>query len=565
MSADIRSRVCPAARAVAVLFLLSTILSAPAASAQIAFRHAPEDLRVGEPTNLFVEVGGSERMDGFVVALPASWTLEALRVVDENGRRVGIRTEPLVEYANRWLILGDATLNPESRLILTVRPISTSAVSTATVTPVRLDPSRATGEPRVLDHLRSRAELPVVPELKPALGRSADFSRRPAGAEAERAFIPVDASVMRGTWDVFTLEVWMKTTALEEIVLSTWTGRDGESYPFEVVVDGSGHVVSYQGTKDHHVSMRSSEPVADGSWHHVALVHDSPRGWTRLVVDGESADSLVHRSRTGFDPPEGIALGFRRDGEDASSSWDYTGRLDQLRLHPRALSAGEIHRFGHDNRRTAIVDGIALSFDAPGDGPDIATVDDTPFRQRGVSDLEVRSGSGGVAISWKAAGGEALRYLVERSSDGLRYEPAGRVEAGPSDDASYSITDPAPGDGVMFYRVREVLSGGEERVSDAVKVGMGEKGEELTAILTGSFPNPFNPSTRISYTVREPQHIRISVWDLSGQQVSMLVDENVSPGYHEVSFDAEGLPSGTYFVRLITPEGTQTHQMVLMK
>ena len=117
----------------------------------------------------------------------------------------------------------------------------------------------------------------------------------------------------------------------------------------------------------------------------------------------------------------------------------------------------------------------------------------------------------------------------------------------------------------MFYRVRELLPGGGERVSDAVKVGMGRQDEDMTVVLTGSFPNPFNPATRISYTVRETQYVRLSVWDLSGQMISLLVDETVTPGYHEVPFDAEGLPSGSYFVRLSTSEGTQTHQMVLMK
>ena len=105
MSADIRSRIRSAAHLTAAIVLLWTILPALPSTAQIAFRHAPEQLRAGESANLFIEVGGSERIDGFLVALPASWSMDAVRVVDETGRPIDVTTEPLVEYANRWLIL----------------------------------------------------------------------------------------------------------------------------------------------------------------------------------------------------------------------------------------------------------------------------------------------------------------------------------------------------------------------------------------------------------------------------------------------------------------------------
>lgn len=556
----------------AVLLLLISQISA--ASAQIAFRHAPERLPAGEPANLFVEVTGNESIDGFVLTLPASWVLDGIRIADDTGRSTNFTTEPLVEYANRWLIVADSPMHRSAYLILTVNPVSPSGASTATVTPVRLHHAdRGGGEPRVLDNLRSRVVLPVVSERNAPIGRSADFSpraHRPAhDREAAGRFIPFDADRVPGPWDVFTVETWLKTTDFEQIVLSTWTGRDDDPYPFELVIDGSGHIVSYQGTEDHHVSMKSARPVADGSWHHVALVHDSPEGWTRLFVDGMRADSLVHRRAMTFRQPEGLSLGSRVAREDPdgdSSSTRYTGRLDQLRIWPTARSLEDVRASRMDPRSVEMKDGLELTFDDDsGASLDIPIAEDSPFSQRGITDLSVRSDPIGVTIAWTAPVSDALAYEVERSADGLRYVPAGRLEAGRPAGASYSIIDPDPVDGVMYYRIRELLPGGKERLSDAVKVGMGQSGEEPSVILTGNFPNPFNPTTRISYTVRETQYVQVSVWDLSGQRISVLVDRTVSPGYHEVTFDADTLPSGPYFVRLSTSEGTQTHQMVLMK
>jgi hypothetical protein len=65
--------------------------------------------------------------------------------------------------------------------------------------------------------------------------------------------------------------------------------------------------------------------------------------------------------------------------------------------------------------------------------------------------------------------------------------------------------------------------------------------------------------------LQEAQHIQVSVWDLSGQMIAMLVDARKEQGEHQVRFEAIDLPTGTYFVRMKTIEGVQTLQIILMK
>ena len=97
-----------------------------------------------------------------------------------------------------------------------------------------------------------------------------------------------------------------------------------------------------------------------------------------------------------------------------------------------------------------------------------------------------------------------------------------------------------------------------------IKVGLGAELPQ-SVVLIGNFPNPFNATTTISYEVREMEAVRLAVWDLAGQQVGVLVDRVHSPGTYEVAFSAENLPSGTYFARLETEEGIESHKMILTK
>jgi hypothetical protein len=69
----------------------------------------------------------------------------------------------------------------------------------------------------------------------------------------------------------------------------------------------------------------------------------------------------------------------------------------------------------------------------------------------------------------------------------------------------------------------------------------------------------------VAYEVREARPVTLTVWDLTGHRITQLADGTKSPGYHEVSFSAADLPSGTYFVRLQTNGRTQSHRMVVLK
>ncbi len=83
--------------------------------------------------------------------------------------------------------------------------------------------------------------------------------------------------------------------------------------------------------------------------------------------------------------------------------------------------------------------------------------------------------------------------------------------------------------------------------------------------LWGNYPNPFNPETTLRFEVPESAYVKLVVYDVLGRQVRVLVDGTREAGTHEVVFEASGLPSGTYLVRLVTPAGSFVKTMQLMK
>jgi hypothetical protein len=85
------------------------------------------------------------------------------------------------------------------------------------------------------------------------------------------------------------------------------------------------------------------------------------------------------------------------------------------------------------------------------------------------------------------------------------------------------------------------------------------------ATLNGSYPNPFNASTTIYYTLSAPLAVKIEVYDVRGRKVADLVDENQQAGRHAATWDCEGLPSGVYFCRLRTGTQVITRKVVLVE
>ncbi len=92
-----------------------------------------------------------------------------------------------------------------------------------------------------------------------------------------------------------------------------------------------------------------------------------------------------------------------------------------------------------------------------------------------------------------------------------------------------------------------------------------ERDAPFATALAQNFPNPFNPSTVIGFQLSVAGNARLSVYDLLGREVAVLVDDVLPSGEHQVRFDANGLSSGVFIYRLQVGSEVLTRRMTLVK
>ncbi len=86
-----------------------------------------------------------------------------------------------------------------------------------------------------------------------------------------------------------------------------------------------------------------------------------------------------------------------------------------------------------------------------------------------------------------------------------------------------------------------------------------------TYSLDQNFPNPFNPTTTIRYSLAHRSQVTLAVFNMLGENVATLVNEMQESGTHDARFDASGLASGVYFYRILAGDFVATRQLVVMK
>ncbi|MFC2082211.1 T9SS type A sorting domain-containing protein [Bacteroidota bacterium] len=103
-------------------------------------------------------------------------------------------------------------------------------------------------------------------------------------------------------------------------------------------------------------------------------------------------------------------------------------------------------------------------------------------------------------------------------------------------------------------------------ITNKVTIG-GVENENIPNLhkLSQNYPNPFNPSTSITFELPERELVSIRVYNLLGEEVADLVNEELSAGTHQVRFSVVNLPSGIYFYQMKAKNFIETKKCILMK
>jgi hypothetical protein len=128
---------------------------------------------------------------------------------------------------------------------------------------------------------------------------------------------------------------------------------------------------------------------------------------------------------------------------------------------------------------------------------------------------------------------------------------------------SYSFTDENISTGIFKYRLKQIDFDGSFEYSNEIEVEVDLTPKEF--VLYQNYPNPFNPKTVISYQLPVTGNVTLKVYDILGNEVATLVNEEKQPGVYNIEFNSENLSSGIYIYQLLTGEFTSIKKMVLLR
>ena len=128
---------------------------------------------------------------------------------------------------------------------------------------------------------------------------------------------------------------------------------------------------------------------------------------------------------------------------------------------------------------------------------------------------------------------------------------------------AYAFTDESVKNGKYEYRLKQIDSDGKFKYSKTIELEVNKIPKEFA--LKQNYPNPFNPVTSIEYQVPVTSKVIIKVYDLLGNEIATLANEQKTPGSYIVKFNASNLASGVYLYRLQTDNFVQTRKLLLLK
>jgi len=183
--------------------------------------------------------------------------------------------------------------------------------------------------------------------------------------------------------------------------------------------------------------------------------------------------------------------------------------------------------------------------------------------------------NGKVNLKWRTES-EINNYGfdVECSTDKVNWEAKGFVKGHGNSNKrqDYSFLDAVPTESIqcIWYRLKQIDNDGQFNYSEAVEVSLNSPVEFE---LYQNYPNPFNPSTKIKFSLPSPLQgeepgvrlVILKVYDILGNEIATLVNEQKAPGNYEVQWNASGFASGVYFCRLQSEAFISVKKLLLMK
>ncbi|MGE5401367.1 MAG: LamG-like jellyroll fold domain-containing protein [Ignavibacteriales bacterium] len=382
-----------------------------------------------------------------------------------------------------------------------------------------------------------------------------------------------------------TIEMWMlweNTTAADDV--DFLIGKSMEELEIHTGGGSGNHALRFIPTTRVYLDT-DSDIFQSGIWYHVAFVYDPSISLYKCYINGVEKN-LTNRGDNGVNTSiihsaEPLRIGIR-----TGNYYSFQGKLDEIRIWNVARSASEISA----NMNTEL-DGnesglIAYYKMSNGSGTLLTdnsingnqgTLVNGPVWISGEVSLPVeltffdaRVNNHVVLLNWTTAT-EVNNYgfEIQRSASGSlpsndSWQDIGFIQGHGNSNhpQEYSFTDDNPPTGKIQYRLKQIDADGSYKCYDAVSVVVDSPMEFK---LHQNCPNPFNPSTVISYLIPEGKDVKLTIYDMLGKEISILVNEFQSAGLHSVQLNAANLPSGVYLYTIQAGQFRDSKKLLLLK
>ena len=171
-----------------------------------------------------------------------------------------------------------------------------------------------------------------------------------------------------------------------------------------------------------------------------------------------------------------------------------------------------------------------------------------------------------VNLNWETAT-ELNNYgfEIQKKSEFTNWYTIGFVEGSGTKQSpsSYSYNDSKINEaGKYLYRLKQIDNNGSFNYSQTVEMNLNPANG---FVLEQNYPNPFNPSTRIRFSIPKSSLVKLSVYNVIGEEIRVLADGFFDAGYHEINFNSQDLSSGVYLYRLQYEGLIQMKKMLLLE
>jgi uncharacterized delta-60 repeat protein len=290
-----------------------------------------------------------------------------------------------------------------------------------------------------------------------------------------------------------------------------------------------------------------------------------------LAVDGAGNVYVTGFSASGLDGNDYTTIKYNNAGvQQWLKRYDRTNGTDDRAVDIAVDGTGKIFVTGYcSGFGTASFDYVTLSYSSNGDqlwaksyNGGIVGADDK------ASSLDVDNAGNIYVTGSSVSSGSDPDYAT------IKYSNSGQVLWSIMYESSISGADNpaavhADNDGNIYVTGSSTVLAGADflTVKYSQPIGIqnisGEVPDKFS--LSQNYPNPFNPVTNIEFSIPSSANTKLTVFDISGREISLLVDQNLSAGIYKVDFDASHLSSGTYFYRLESEGYREVKKMLMVK